>query len=78
MTQEDIEEYMRQLSIGTTMDRLPSEKRKQLFQQKVAIAPKFSADQFLMRGLKGTFGLSNQHRVNISNSMKAKLKEKNG
>jgi hypothetical protein len=79
MTQFEIEEYMRQLNVNSqAMDRSPSEQRRKLFQQMVDTAPKFSTNQFLMRGLKGTFGLSNQHRINISNTMKAKHKNKQG
>jgi hypothetical protein len=77
MTKDEIEEYVVQLKIGSTIDKLPSDKRKQLFQQMVGTSPEFTAKQFLMQGLKGTFGLSNQHRINISNTMKAKHKDKN-
>jgi hypothetical protein len=78
MTKDEIEQYMEELlNLGTPMDRLPSKERKQLFQQSVGTVSDFSVKQFLTKGLKGTFGLSNQHRINISNTMKAKHKDKN-
>lgn len=76
MNKEQIEEYMGELSIGQVMCKLPSEERKKLFQQMVETAPDFSAKRFSLRGLKGSFGLSDQHRKNISAGIKASLAKK--
>jgi hypothetical protein len=76
MNQQQIEEFMGELSIGRVIRRLPSEDRKRVFQQLVATAPEFSAKQFSMFGLKGSFGLSDQHRLNISAGIRASLAKK--
>jgi hypothetical protein len=76
MNQQQIQEFMGELSIGRVIRRLPSEDRKRVFQQLVATAPEFSAKQFSMFGLKGSFGLSDQHRLNISAGIRASLAKK--
>jgi hypothetical protein len=77
MNRQQIEEFMGELSIGRVIRKLPSEDRKRVFQQLVETAPEFSAKQFQMFGLKGSFGLSDQHRMNISAGIRRSLEKKN-
>lgn len=76
MNRQQIEEFMGELSIGRVIRKLPSEDRKRVFQQLVETAPEFSAKQFQMFGLKGSFGLSDQHRMNISAGIKRSLEKR--
>jgi hypothetical protein len=76
MNRQQIEEFMGELSIGRVIRKLPSEERRQVFQQLVATAPEFSAKQFQMFGLKGSFGLSDQHRMNISAGIRRSLEKR--
>jgi hypothetical protein len=76
MNRQQIEEFMGELSIGRVIRRLPSEDRKRVFQQLVETAPEFSAKQFQMFGLKGSFGLSDQHRMNISAGIRRSLEKR--
>jgi hypothetical protein len=76
MNRQQIEEFMGELSIGRVIRRLPFEDRKRVFQQLVETAPEFSAKQFQMFGLKGSFGLSDQHRMNISAGIKRSLEKR--
>ena len=73
MNQQQIEEFIGELSIGRVIRKLPSEDRKRTFQLMVAKAPEFSAKQFSMFGLKSSFGLGDQHRLNISAGIRASL-----
>lgn len=78
----NIEEYFVELKRGHIVAALSSENRKRLFGHLINTSPEFSSKQFHEHGLKGTFGLSNFHREQISISIKsswAKRKEiKNG
>jgi hypothetical protein len=47
-----------------------------VFQQLVATSPEFSAKQFQMFGLKRLFGLSDQHRMNISAGIRRSLEKR--
>ena len=76
MNRQQIEEFMGELSIGRVIRRLPSEDRRRVFEQLVATTPEFSAKQFQMFGLKGSFGLSDQHRENISIGIKKSLEKR--
>ena len=76
MNRQQIEEFMGELSMGRVIRRLPSEDRKRVFQQLVETAPEFSAKQFQMFGLKGSFGLSDQHRMNISAGIRRSLEKR--
>jgi len=76
MNRQQIEEFMGELSIGRVIRKLPSEERRRVFQQLVATAPEFSAKQFQMFGLKGSFGLSDQHRMNISAGIRKSLEKR--
>ena len=76
MNRQQIEEFMGELSIGRVIRKLPSEDRKRVFQQLVETAPEFSAKQFQMFGLKGSFGLSDQHRMNISAGIRRSLEKR--
>ena len=76
MNRQQIEEFMGELSIGRVIRKLPSEERRRVFQQLVATSPEFSAKQFQMFGLKGSFGLSDQHRENISIGIRRSLEKR--
>jgi hypothetical protein len=76
MNRQQIEEFMGELSIGRVIRKLPSEDRKRVFQQLFETAPEFSAKQFSMFGLKGSFGLSDQHRENISIGIRKSLEKR--
>ena len=76
MNRQQIEEFMGELSIGRVIRKLPSEERRKVFQQLVTTAPEFSAKQFQMFGLKGSFGLSDQHRMNISAGIRRSLEKR--
>ena len=76
MSRPQIEEFMGELSIGQIIRRLPSEDRRRVFQQLVETAPEFSAKRLSMFGLRGSFGLSDQHRENISIGIRKSLEKR--
>lgn len=76
MNMQQIEEYINALKVGKIMRKLPSAERRKAFEQLLLTSPDFSAKQFHCSGLKGAFGLDDQHRQKISAGIRASLAKK--
>ena len=64
---DDIKNYMAALNtFGKSFRKVSSGERKQTFEQLTRGSPCFEGNRFLLRGLKGAFGLTDDHRNKIS------------
>lgn len=73
----DIKNYMIALdALSKEFKRSSSYERKWEFEHLTRNLPRFAGDRFLLRGLKGTFGLTDEHRKKISAGIKASLATK--
>jgi hypothetical protein len=72
MNREQVEAYMDALlGMGPTMCRLAPVPRRQFFVEQRDTQPLHIRREMYNHGLKGTFGLTNAHRENISVALKA-------
>lgn len=72
MNRTQIENYMSTLeTMGRVMAQLSPPERRKLFAQHYDTQPDYISSQFHVRGLKGTFGITDAHREKVSIALKA-------
>jgi hypothetical protein len=77
MSNDDIKNYMIALdALSKEFKKSSSHERKWEFERLTRSLPCFAGDRFLLRGLKGAFGLTDEHRKKISAGIKASLATK--
>lgn len=77
MNKYEIETYMDDiLQAGLVMQNLGGDERRRAFDALKESAQGIAKDTYFNHGLKRTFGLSNQHRVLISQSMKLRWQQR--